>query len=513
MKKSYKLNKIILLRKKAGKSASGITLIALIITIIVLLILAGVTISAITGSENSMEKAQQARRENDIGAAKDAASLKATNLIQEFMDRKYVQNDSLNGKTTGQYVAEQMNGKTEGNYKFEVEGTILKVLDAATEDEIVRGTILDNGNIEWNSTGVSNNNNDDNNNNNQGGGEVDSTTRTVIVTSFASLNTDAQLPSDKNTIVQKGTGENQQQIVIPAGFKVGAGTKLEDGMVIKDASETDGNEFVWVPVNQTLTFADSSTGQIELARYIFTDGNTLNYSKAVTANTDNGATPIDTNFTETKDNSVAIKDSNGEIEFIGKTNAAKGYYIGRYEAGYDDENDVTVCKANKQVWCDIERGEITTTNGTTALTGAINEARGMYDEIGFKSDLVNSYAWDTAIVFIEKCGTKTNSSTYAFQGKLTDEGPLDTAEAQDDSSDERDEQCNIFDMAGNVCEWTTEYSSYVNTKGKSCPCVSRGGDFYYNDRFACYRAHELPAYYGGSSGNQGFRPLLYILEI
>lgn len=52
-----------------------------------------------------MEKAQQARRENDIGAAKDAASLKATSLIQEYMDKKYVQNDSLNGKTTGQYVA------------------------------------------------------------------------------------------------------------------------------------------------------------------------------------------------------------------------------------------------------------------------------------------------------------------------------------------------------------------------------------------------------------------------
>ena len=39
------------------KKNKGITLISLIVTIIVLLILAGVTISQITGSENAMEKA------------------------------------------------------------------------------------------------------------------------------------------------------------------------------------------------------------------------------------------------------------------------------------------------------------------------------------------------------------------------------------------------------------------------------------------------------------------------
>ncbi|MBO6243584.1 MAG: hypothetical protein J6O41_03325, partial [Clostridia bacterium] len=48
------------------KESKGITLIALIITIIVLLILAGVTISAISGNESAMEKATEAREKNDL---------------------------------------------------------------------------------------------------------------------------------------------------------------------------------------------------------------------------------------------------------------------------------------------------------------------------------------------------------------------------------------------------------------------------------------------------------------
>ena len=47
------------------RKSKGITLIALVITIIVLLILAGVTINAIVGNESTMEKAKQAREENE----------------------------------------------------------------------------------------------------------------------------------------------------------------------------------------------------------------------------------------------------------------------------------------------------------------------------------------------------------------------------------------------------------------------------------------------------------------
>lgn len=65
---------------------SGITLIALIITIVVLLILAGVTISAISGNESAMEKATEAREKNEQGAELDAIKLAVINSVTSGMD-------------------------------------------------------------------------------------------------------------------------------------------------------------------------------------------------------------------------------------------------------------------------------------------------------------------------------------------------------------------------------------------------------------------------------------------
>lgn len=69
---------------------SGITLIALVITVIVLLILAGVTIAALTGSDSAPSKANEAKQRQDIGAAKDEVYLAAQNAQTEAYERVYV---------------------------------------------------------------------------------------------------------------------------------------------------------------------------------------------------------------------------------------------------------------------------------------------------------------------------------------------------------------------------------------------------------------------------------------
>ena len=66
----------------------GITLIALVITVIVLLILAGVTINAIVGNENAMEKAKQARTENAEASELDEIKLAIVNAIAKGNDGK-----------------------------------------------------------------------------------------------------------------------------------------------------------------------------------------------------------------------------------------------------------------------------------------------------------------------------------------------------------------------------------------------------------------------------------------
>ena len=56
--------------KQLIKTSNGITLIALVITIIVLLILAGVTIATLTGDNRILGKAKTAKTTNDEEKAK-----------------------------------------------------------------------------------------------------------------------------------------------------------------------------------------------------------------------------------------------------------------------------------------------------------------------------------------------------------------------------------------------------------------------------------------------------------
>ena len=139
----------------------GITLIALIITIIVLLILAGVTIAVISGNEGVLDKAQSAKSKTDISSAKEAAILKATEYIQEYYQGKFVNNDSsvTTYTTAGAYVAKQFETQTQsGNYYIKTDANTrdLKIsLDASQSNVIVEGTIEDNGTITWSDEVVS----------------------------------------------------------------------------------------------------------------------------------------------------------------------------------------------------------------------------------------------------------------------------------------------------------------------------------------------------------------------
>ena len=72
------------------KNQKGITLIALVITIIVLLILAGVTIAMLTGSDSAPVKANEAKQKQDIGAAKDQVYIMASKYQADAYERVYV---------------------------------------------------------------------------------------------------------------------------------------------------------------------------------------------------------------------------------------------------------------------------------------------------------------------------------------------------------------------------------------------------------------------------------------
>ena len=85
--------------EKCKSGNKGITLIALIITIIVLLILAGITIASLTGSDSAPAKANEAKQRNDIGSAKDQLAVVVQNAHLEAYDDIYVKNNSTVSST------------------------------------------------------------------------------------------------------------------------------------------------------------------------------------------------------------------------------------------------------------------------------------------------------------------------------------------------------------------------------------------------------------------------------
>ena len=404
-------------KKQKLKESKGITLIALVITIIVLLILAGVTIATLTGDNGILKKAGDAKTQTE--QAKEDENLKIA------IAGSYGTDGKLNLKDLKDNLKNQ--GILTNSSEFPLEVTVngeKKKIDA-------------NGNI---------------------------------IESIQSLKTKGTV--FKNTTTLEDTYGNQ--VTIPKGFKIASdsATDVTGGIVIEDATYTNtiGSQFVWIPVGtgeNAIKKANKETVEIELGRYDFTK----NSDGTITTSEYSGSYTEDTTASHNSSRGNAIAK---DIEkFKTSANSNHGYYIGRYEAGvvdynssvstsnsnnetnwtgYTGDNIKLVCKKEQQVW------NYVTQNKASELS------RDMYgSEAKVTSDLINSYAWDTAIVFVQKCGKESNSSTYSRtwgHSSITEGMPQATGTNILTETSKVDKQCNIFDMAGNCLEWTTEtYSS------------------------------------------------------
>ena len=296
------------------------------------------------------------------------------------------------------------------------------------------------------------------------------------------------LSTTDNTELQDACGN---KIVVPAGFKIVSNddtsnaTTVDKGIVIEDATSaaTAGSQFVWIPVgkiyaDEAKTEANAKT--ITLGRYDFDE--TTGVASAYSGNyveEDKG----DTNATlKNYGNTIAKNITN----FKNSVTQNGGYYIGRYEArttkardGYKNPLTQITEKGTDQVY-----------NYVTQLQAA-NQAQNMYNSTKFTSDLMNSYAWDTATLFLQTYGTNaTYSRKTSINSSLSQTGTTD------------DKQCNVYDMASNVWEWTTETSN-----NSSSPCARRGGSYIYSSNFTSSHGSSTTS---GSVANIGFRPLLFV---
>ena len=98
------------------KENKGVTLVALVITIIVLLILAGVTLSMVMGDSGIFSKANKASTETTISSAKDAVRLATLEAVTD----QYTDNGSIGTAITSEAEAiKAVNAKLQDGYKIQ----------------------------------------------------------------------------------------------------------------------------------------------------------------------------------------------------------------------------------------------------------------------------------------------------------------------------------------------------------------------------------------------------------
>lgn len=135
------------------KNNKGITLIALIITIIILLILSGITIGVILGNENTIDKAKKTSDNTNIQAAKEQTLILVTNYITDYKNKGRAFDNE------GEYIASELSSiKQSGNYYIKVtkESDGTRTIDVSSDSSqnniVISGRVDDEGQIEWNTS-------------------------------------------------------------------------------------------------------------------------------------------------------------------------------------------------------------------------------------------------------------------------------------------------------------------------------------------------------------------------
>ena len=326
--------------------------------------------------------------------------------------------------------------------------------------------------------------------------------------------------TDDKTEVEDSKGN---KVVIPGGFIVApdSGNTVQQGIVIEDVSASGddnvkGSQFVWIPVGTFVKDDGSTSNEIVLGRYTFNETNgtpTLVQAAYTTDNPENykqeiGIDKSGYQFKELPNYREGVASSGLDglnatakdlARFVESTKTNGGYYIARYEASFASGTDIGSYKAaSKKSTANSESGMnyITGTlwNFITELEASKVSINTYSKSKTAKSDLINSYAWDTAIVFIQEAGHKNYANQSSKNISLSNTGTTG------------DEVCKINDMSSNIREWTTEYSTRTSSSD-AYTCISRGGIYNYSNFYTAIRDYNVAT---GSNNNYGFRFTLYM---
>ena len=293
------------------------------------------------------------------------------------------------------------------------------------------------------------------------------------------------------------------------------GTNLSNGLVIKDSN---GNEYVWIEVPKTTTVYPTAGLQITA----FTEDDYTKIETDLHTYTDyyrNGTSFTDTYYSDDVTGLTSAQYTELKQKMLKSVYQNGGFWIGRYEAGITENGTTsgtpTIAPLSKAGTVEDPVYPYTDVTCSQAQTLASKLSTENYT-----SSLMFGVQWDLVLKHIEvkevEQGTELatiqselnsdssswgnynnatfeiNRGKYAKQGALTtwynyntasentvtyENGKSTKLSANSSSqillttgASDTCKKMNIYDLAGNVSEWTLEYSSYT-----IAPCALRGG--------------------------------------
>ena len=424
------------LNKTLKNDVRGITLIALVITIIVLLILAGISISMLSGDNSILQKATTAKQTSERAEAKEQAQM-------DIMA----------------YIADKT----------------AKHQDASLDDEKIKEILSDNKSYV------------------KEAGDISFTTKkgeyvipySELYQSKTSTNND-----DDDTTVD--TEYPYRTPYIPTGFSHTGSEDWNHGYTITGRTNTTnaGDEFVWVPC--VLDQAKVKPGDT-----------VQTFTKIITGAYNNFYTLHPAGGTNAR-----VNEEDASVAEI-RTSVGKygGFYIAKYEAGIagtkDSESLETKPATDGSVKPKSQAG-IGVWDSIDGLEEALRVSKSMIpEETGAKSALISGECWDTTLAWI----TATADSSYAENSEGKGNYSGDRPENGFTTGHYGTNTNNIFDMGGNVAEYTSEECMYEYVDDDNTEInqeeVIRGGC--YKDSGSVHPAASRDT----ASWEIGFRCVLY----